>query len=159
MSEEETAEDDGAAAVERLADAQRERADAAAIAWFKVWTLSLAVGNGAGLLALGSALKDAKGALWFALLPAMWLFMVGLLAAGAEPFARARLHTFERRNWGNLSLRMGGGIFGPEPKKQLADRRGLKFWRTGSAALNAVAAIAFAGGITWALAAITFGWG
>ncbi len=46
--------------------------------WQQKWTLSLAVGNGAGLVLLGGALvKGWEPKFWLAGLPAMWMFVFG----------------------------------------------------------------------------------
>jgi len=47
------------------------------------WSISLAVGNGAGCVAVGGALITGwKLGLWLALLPALWFFALGVICAG-----------------------------------------------------------------------------
>lgn len=43
----------------------------------------MAVGNGGWAVLIGGLLKDAKGVWWLVALPAAWMFVTGLLAAGA----------------------------------------------------------------------------
>jgi hypothetical protein len=63
----------------------------ALIDWEQKFTLSVAVGNGAGLVVLGGALINGwKLNLFLPILPAMWCFGLGLVLAGLAPFISMR---------------------------------------------------------------------
>jgi hypothetical protein len=70
---------------DRVADTY-EKWSEASIRWSQV----LAVGNGGGAVLVGGLLKDAKGVWWLVALPSAWMFVVGLLAAGATFFLGSR---------------------------------------------------------------------
>ncbi|HEY1721057.1 MAG TPA: hypothetical protein VGG27_07410 [Magnetospirillaceae bacterium] len=61
--------------------------------WAKRWHLSLTVGNAAGLAAVGSAVlslvssRNPSSFLGWCIIPAAWLFMLGLFAGAFLPYA------------------------------------------------------------------------
>lgn len=64
---------------------------ASALEWRTRWHVSLAVGNGAGGIGLATALiNGAKLGFWLAILPGLWCFVIGLVAAGSIPFIQAQ---------------------------------------------------------------------
>lgn len=79
---------------ERSAAAQRSASD-----WRRRWSLSLAIGHGAGLLGVGTILLDNKKRPpgWeLLLLPSGWCFLLGLVLAGTIPLLWSMAHRRER---------------------------------------------------------------
>ncbi|WP_165185486.1 hypothetical protein [Caulobacter soli] len=126
--------------------AEREKENSAA--WRKVWIASLGVANGAGLLAAANALKDARGELWFALLPTMWMMALGVAAAGAIPWARLRYHMCVARRF--------EAAIGQDREGLGSSKRSMVLWDAISISLNLAGAAGFLIGMCWALFAITF---
>lgn len=64
------------------------------------WMLSLAIGNGGAFLALGARVLDKASEAGTALaMPSLWLFAVGLVLAGINPFIEAQRTLLHARAW------------------------------------------------------------
>ena len=126
--------------------------------WFRAWMLSLAVGNGGGLLTLGAALINGwKLGIWFVIVPALWIFAVGLCCAGVAPLIRSRYHLALQieNQFGRIWLRS------TEAHRDAIERRMNKARTRGNASqrlagkVAVVAMVAFGLGLAWPLAVVT----
>lgn len=129
------------------------------------WPQILAVGNGGGALLIGGALKEAKGFVWFALLPAAWMFVAGLLVAGVAHLvlmagARSRADGWWAMSNALLQRPLGEGAEdvelsddeGREIREAFEANQKLHTWRTWC---EAISALLFAVGVCWPLFAFT----
>jgi hypothetical protein len=138
-------------------DKEERREDEAAQTWLKSWILSLAVGNGAGLLTLGAALVNGwKLGVWLAIVPAIWSFAFGICAAGVAPLVHGAFHESLRRHreaWGDWIDR-------PEAREEArleadsADKDS-DITRKTVMGLVAIASASFVFGVFWPLSILT----
>jgi hypothetical protein len=130
--------------------------------WAQKWVLSLAVGNGAGLVLLAGALvKGWPSSFWLAALPAMWAFALGLIASGAVAFTYAQRYSHAFTVINVIRKAQLAKIAGDSEHAKLLSsaRRSLKypkFWQKASGFLSAVASICFVFGSLWPLLVVTF---
>jgi hypothetical protein len=132
--------------------------------WQQKVVLSVAVGNGAGLVVLGGALINSwKLNLWFEILPALWIFAIGLILAGIAPFFIHR--AYEKGNIGLLALDAHQNGVRPEWKKggksdpedvAFKNIEGADKWEDTSIFISALSGVAFSFGIIWPIFTITF---
>lgn len=140
-----------------MADAEREGKD-----WRRRLTLSLTVGNGAGLLSFFGQAKDlmGPGSPEPLLMVSPWLFLLGLVAASIAPYVWAK----ERGNFaivmftGPAVLESDEDVNEDELKikfeyiRQYDDSRRALRWQSGLAVgFEVVSALAFVGGVSISL--------
>jgi hypothetical protein len=125
--------------------------------WYRAWMLSLAVGNGGGLLTLGAALINGwKLGIWIAIVPSLWIFALGLSCAGVAPLLRSHYHR---------ALKVGSTtglawIDTPESREKL-ERDLTELTETAtilqdwSAKVAAAAAACFGAGLLWPIGVVT----
>lgn len=126
-----------------------------ALSWHRTWALSLGVANGAGCLALGSALVNSKLDLWLIALPSLWAFAVGLLISGVLPYAYYRANQGQQRAFELLKTATERALLGQPKDDLLPDitTAGLAYawWSRASSLLSVASAFAFSLGLLWPL--------
>jgi len=131
---------------------QDDRAEADHRRWSELWHLSLAVGNGAGLLGVAGFILSGDAAAWRdALLLSAWLFFCGLLAGGSLPAQRTERLKIARKMIAGLrsALHDPVGAKSPTFGDRAVHLKKLMEWTT------RIAVFAFLAGILVPLVSIT----
>jgi hypothetical protein len=122
-------------------------------AWDKIWTLSLGAGNAAGLVAMGAAAVNVLGKanppdFWLVLLPPLWFFALGCMAAAAMPWARLRQQQHFHNYLNQWKDALTRHILYVEPQPRT--------FATAERLLGRAAACLFISGVFWPLTVVTF---
>lgn len=149
----------------RMAAAEQRRDD-----WGRRWYLSLAVGNGAGAAGLTSAVVNVAGKMGAPpaqlLLPGLWCFAIGLLAAGVIPILRSLAAEQDRAHAevGAYAFQDGDAHYHyvDEDTPELTNTGFRRHWKaktryeTATRIVQIIAAIGVAAGVLAPLAALTW---
>ncbi len=129
------------------------------------WRLWLTAGNGAGLVVTGGALINAwKMQPFLVLLPALWLFAIGLLSGGALAYLSRQGFSAMRAEADASVAKHDGAIRTIERSGTRIDidqvirraRKRVDLFARLEGAFEPVSSLAFASGVLWPLIQVTF---